>query len=300
MYGRQEVSPLRHVSIGRAASVARQALRTPDNLFFGTTLRPVLVALAVRMAPKRARGVAAIVSPPDPAAPAWYEALYSGAMSDEYKRYMRDEWAHEKRGDVPLFEKLSLEGAQAGLSWATILAKREGYRTAFHGFDIAKCAAMTEGDVSRLLAAESASIVRHRGKIEAVINNARCVQALIDEAKGKPPPPHGHLDALLWSFVGGTPLLNEWPDAKAIPSESETATAMSKALKERGFKFVGPKICYSLMQSCGLIIDHPKGTPEWEAARQRLAHERTDVTEAPAAAAAGSAKRAAKAPRKRK
>ena len=109
------------------------------------------------------------------------------------------------------------------------------------------------------------------------------------------------MDALLWSFVGGTPLLNEWPDAKAIPSESETATAMSKALKERGFKFVGPKICYSLMQSCGLIIDHPKGTPEWEAARQRLAvAQRTDVTEAPAAAAAGSAKRAAKAPRKRK
>ena len=204
--------------------------------------------------------------------PAWYEALYSGAMSDEYKTYMANEWAHEKRGDKPLFEKMCLEGAQAGLSWATILAKREGYRKAFHGFDIKKCAAMTSKDVDKLLATPDATIVRHRGKILSVINNAKCVQALIAEAvASKAKAEHGHFDAFLWSYVDGVPQLNAWPDAKAIPSESETADALSKELKKRGFQFVGPKICYSLMQSCGLIIDHPKGTPEWKAAKERLA-----------------------------
>jgi DNA-3-methyladenine glycosylase I len=111
--------------------------------------------------------------------------------------------------------------------------------------------------------------VRHRGKIEAVVHNARCIQQLIADAAG-PRPAGGHFDAYLWSFVGGVPQLNEWVDAKAIPCESEVAHAMSSALKGRGFKFVGPKTCYSLMQSCGLVIDHPKGTVEWEAARRRL------------------------------
>lgn len=204
---------------------------------------------------------------------AWYESIYSGAMSEEYKAYMADEWGHEKRGDQPLFEKLSLEGAQAGLSWSTILAKREGYRKAFHGFNISKCAKMTSADVDRLLSAESASIIRHRGKIESVIHNAKCVESLIAQAKadGVPTPPHGHFDALLWKFVGGVPKVNAWPSASAIPSESPEASEMSKELKALGFKFVGPKCCYSLMQSCGLVVDHPKGTPEWEAARLRLA-----------------------------
>ena len=192
-------------------------------------------------------------------------------MSDEYKQYMRDEWAHEKRGCQPLFEKLCLEGAQAGLSWATILAKREGYRKAFHNFDISRCAAMTQADVEKLLAAESATIVRHRGKIESIIHNANCVQALIAErAAAGEPAAHGQFDAFLWSFVGGAPVLNDWADAKAIPSESAVANELSRALKARGFKFVGPKICYSLMQSCGLVIDHPKDTAEWAAAKQRL------------------------------
>ena len=160
--------------------------------------------------------------------PAWYERLYSGAMSPEYKQYMATEWGWEKRGDRPLFEKLSLEGAQAGLSWATILAKREGYRTAFHKFDIDKCAAMSSADVNRLLSAESASIVRHPGKVESIINNARCIQQLIRdaEASGTPTPPHGHFDALLWSYVGGSPTLNTRASEEAIPSESEAATAM--------------------------------------------------------------------------
>ena len=214
------------------------------------------------------------LSEPDAVAVAWYESLYSGAMSDEYKRYMREEWGSEKRGDGPLFEKLCLEGAQAGLSWATILAKREGYRRAFHNFDISKCARMTDADVARLLATDDKSIVRHRGKIQSVINNAKCVQRLIQDAAaaavGKPPPEHGYFDDFLWAFVSGAPVLNEWPDAKAIPSESEASRALSKALKTRGFSFVGPTCCYSLMQSCGLVIDHPKGTPEWFAAKQRL------------------------------
>ena len=236
---------------------------------------PLLVAIASRGAtrmPKRARGTEARSIATEQ--PAWYEALYSGAMSDEYKAYMRDEWGHEKRGDRALFEKLSLEGAQAGLSWATILSKREGYRAAFHNFDIAKVARMTATDVDCLISADAARIVRHRGKIESVIHNARCVQELITDASRThtgPVPPHGHFDAFLWSFVGGKPILNGWEDASAIPSESAVADQLSAALKARGFKFVGPKICYSLLQSCGLVIDHPKGTPEFNAAKARLA-----------------------------
>ena len=205
----------------------------------------------------------------------WFEEMYSGAMSEEYKRYMREEWGMEKRGDVPLFEKLSLEGAQAGLSWATILTKRGAYRAAFHDFDIKACAAMGDADTDALCAASGSGagcIVRHRGKITSVANNARCVLRLVEEAeqRGEAQPPHGALDALLWGFVNGVPQLNAWAGAKQIPTDTETSHEMSKALKKLGFSFVGPKICYSLMQSCGLVIDHPKGSHEWEAARRRL------------------------------
>ena len=186
----------------------------------------------------------------------------------------RDEWGHEKRGDQPLFEKLSLEGAQAGLSWATILAKREGYRKAFYGFDIAKCAAMSSKDIDVLLASEPPTIVRHRGKLESVVNNARCILELIEEAEaaGVPKPPHGHFDAFVWSFVNGTPKLSSWEIGKGTrPTMSPMATEMAMALKRRGFRFVGPTCMYSFCQSCGLIIDHPKGSAEWEEARRRLA-----------------------------
>lgn len=208
---------------------------------------------------------------------AWFEQLYSGAMSDEYKAYMRDEWGHEKRGDEALFEKLSLEGAQAGLSWSTILAKREAYRRAFHNFDLQACASMTEADVDALVASAAGSgrdsIVRHRQKVASVPNNARAVLRIIAEAeeRGVPRPPHGHFDAFLWAYVGGVPQLNRWPTIKDIPATSELSEKMSKELKKLGFSFVGPTICYSLLQSCGLIVDHPVGTPEWEAARIRLA-----------------------------
>ena len=239
-------------------------------------------AVAVK-ASKKPRASATVAAPATAAtasaAPSgggsWFEEIYSGAMSEEYKRYMREEWGMEKRGDVPLFEKLSLEGAQAGLSWATILTKREAYRAAFHGFDIKACAAMGDVDADALCAASGSGagcIVRHRGKIASVANNAQCVLRLAGEAeqRGEARPPHGTLDALLWGFVNGVPQLNAWAGAKQIPTDTETSHEMSRALKKLGFSFVGPKICYSLMQSCGLVIDHPKGSREWEAARRRL------------------------------
>jgi DNA-3-methyladenine glycosylase I len=211
--------------------------------------------------------------PQPPAGSTWYGQAFSGSMTDNYRAYMRDEWGWEKRGDVPLFEKLCLEGAQAGLSWATILAKREAYRHAFRGFDIRACAEMTDDDLRYLIEDRSTSgphaIVRHRGKIEAVRHNARKALEIIAEAPAEVPP-HGAFDAFLWAFVGGAPRLNRWSTAKEMPTETDEAIAMAKALKARGFKFVGPKICYSLMQSCGLVVDHPLGTPEWTAASLRL------------------------------
>jgi DNA-3-methyladenine glycosylase I len=202
----------------------------------------------------------------------WAEQIMP-KMSEEYRYYMRDEWGWEKRGDVPLFENLCLEGAQAGLSWATILAKREAYRKAFRGFDIHACAEMTDDELSYLVEDRTTTgphaIVRHRGKIESVRHNARAMLELIAEAPNGVHP-HGAFDAFLWSFVGGKPQLNRWSTAKEMPTETEEAVAMTKALKARGFKFVGPKICYSLMQSCGMVIDHPMGTPEWTAASLRL------------------------------
>ena len=217
-------------------------------------------------APKRARAAMA-------EAPPWFESLYAGAMSDEYKAYMRAEWGAEKRGDVPLFEKLSLEGAQAGLSWATILAKREAYRRAFHSFDVKRCAAMTYDDVDALLSTSSTgrdAIVRHRGKCLSVVNNAKAILRLAEEQADAPCPEHGYFDALIWSFVSGVPQLSAWADPASIPAETATSRAMSDALKARGFSYVGPKICYSLMQSCGLVVDHPVGTPEWRAAKKRI------------------------------
>mmetsp|Transcript_49416 Transcript_49416/g.164973 ORF Transcript_49416/g.164973 Transcript_49416/m.164973 type:complete len:194 (-) Transcript_49416:237-818(-) len=190
---------------------------------------------------------------------------------------MREGWGSEKRGAQPLFEKLCLEGAQAGLSWATILTKREAYRRAFHKFDIKACAAMSAADEERLMQDDGRTgadaIVRNRAKIKSVVKNAQAVLALQREgaARGGSPPRHGHFDAFLWDFVGGKPRLHDRKTGEACPSKDDVSEEMSRALKARGFGFVGPTICYSLMQSCGLIIDHPAGTPEWEAAKKRLA-----------------------------
>jgi len=148
--------------------------------------------------------------------------------------------------DRHLFEMLVLEGAQAGLSWSTILKKREAYRRAFSGFDIAAVASYTQDDVARLLA--DPSIVRNRLKVEAAIKNARGVLEIQEES--------GSLDSFLWQFVGGSPKQNAWTSLAELPVQTEESVAMSKALKKRGFGFVGPTICYAFMQAVGMVNDH--------------------------------------------
>jgi DNA-3-methyladenine glycosylase I len=151
--------------------------------------------------------------------------------------------AHDDRH---LFEMLVLEGAQAGLSWATILRKREGYREAFGGFDPKKVARFDERRVERLL--QNPGIVRNRLKVESAIANARATLAVREEL--------GSLDAYVWSFVDGAPKLNRWRALREIPAETPESRAMSKDMKRRGFRFVGPTVCYAFMQATGLVNDH--------------------------------------------
>ena len=160
-----------------------------------------------------------------------------------YVAYHDDEWGIPVRDERALFELLNLEGAQAGLSWSTILRKRDGYRSAFAGWDIEAIARFGERDVERLLG--DAGIVRHRGKIEAVIGNARATLEL-----------DVPLPELLWSFVDGETKVNHWTTVQEIPASTPGSTAMSKELKRRGFRFVGPTTCYAFMQSAGLVDDH--------------------------------------------
>ena len=169
-----------------------------------------------------------------------------GADDAEYRRYHDEEWGtplHEDRG---LFEKLCLEGFQAGLSWITILRKRPAFRSAFHDFDPQQVSEMTESDVERLL--QDAAIIRHRGKIEATIDNAKAVLAL-DES----------ISNLMWGFAPpstGRRRPVAWSDVPAVTPES---TAMSKELRSKGFRFVGPTTMYALMQSTGMVDDHLAG-----------------------------------------
>ena len=156
-----------------------------------------------------------------------------------YVAYHDEEWGVPSRDPRHLFEMLVLEGAQAGLSWSTILHKREGYRRAFCGFDPAVVAGL---DPEPLL--QDAGIVRNRAKVTAAIGNA-CAWLEQDDAV-----------ELLWSFVGGAPRVNGWRLLAAVPAETDESRAMSKELRRRGFRFVGPTICYSLMQACGLVDDH--------------------------------------------
>jgi DNA-3-methyladenine glycosylase I len=160
-----------------------------------------------------------------------------------YVAYHDEEWGIPERDDRALFELLNLEGAQAGLSWSTILRKREGYRRAFADWDAERIARFGEADVERLLG--DAGIVRHRGKIEAVVGNARATLAL-----DRP------LSDLLWSFVDGEPKVNRWKRVAEIPAQTAESAAMSKELKRRGFRFIGPTTCYAFMQSAGLVDDH--------------------------------------------
>jgi DNA-3-methyladenine glycosylase I len=159
-----------------------------------------------------------------------------------YVAYHDEEWGVPSHDDRHLFEMLILEGAQAGLSWSTILRKREGYRRAFAGFDAERVARFDGKAVERLMT--DASIVRNRAKIEAAIANARATLEV------------GSLDELVWSFVGGRPLQNSWKTIGEIPAETAESKAMSKELKRRGFRFVGPTICYAFMQAVGLVNDH--------------------------------------------
>jgi len=163
-----------------------------------------------------------------------------------YLAYHDEEWGVPSHNDRHLFEMLVLEGAQAGLSWSTILNKREGYWKAFAGFDAAKVARFTPAKVERLLL--DPGIVRNRLKVESAVANAKAVLEVAREL--------GSLDAYLWSFVGGKPIVGRWRSLDNIPSETAESKAMSKDLKRRGFRFVGPTVCYAFMQACGLVNDH--------------------------------------------
>jgi DNA-3-methyladenine glycosylase I len=163
--------------------------------------------------------------------------------------YHDNEWGRPVRNEAGLFEALTLEGAQAGLNWLTILRKRDGYRRAFAGFDPEQVAAFGPAEVERLLG--DASIVRHRGKIESTINNARCILRLREEGMD--------FAKFVWASVDGETRINHWPSLREIPSKTAQSAALSQRLRRAGFRFVGPTTCYALMQAAGLVNDHEVG-----------------------------------------
>jgi DNA-3-methyladenine glycosylase I len=163
-----------------------------------------------------------------------------------YLEYHDREWGVPVHDDVRLFEMLTLEGAQAGLSWSTILHKREGYRRAFAGFDPAKVARFDGRKIERLLS--DPSIVRNVLKVESTVSNARATLAIQGAA--------GSLDAFLWAFVGGAPIVHRCRTLQDVPAETEQSRTMSTELKRMGFRFVGPTVCYAFMQATGMVNDH--------------------------------------------
>ncbi len=163
-----------------------------------------------------------------------------------YMAYHDEDWGVPVHDDQKLFEMLILEGAQAGLSWLTILKKRENYRKAFANFDAETVARYSEDDLARLLT--DPGIVRNRLKIESAVKNARGVLAIQGE--------FGSFDTFLWRYVDGIPQQNSWKSIAELPARTKTSDMMSKDLKRRGFNFVGPTICYALMQSVGMVNDH--------------------------------------------
>src|SRR5258708_3207749 len=166
-----------------------------------------------------------------------------------YIKYHDEEWGVPSRDDRHLFEMLILEGAQAGLSWITILRKRENYRRAFDRFDVKKIAKYSARKVKTLL--NDAGIVRNRLKIESTVDNARAFAAVEKE--------FGSFDKFIWSFVGDRPIVTRRRSMREIPARTRESDAMSKALMKRGFRFVGSTICYAFMQACGLVDDHLTG-----------------------------------------
>ncbi len=163
-----------------------------------------------------------------------------------YIQYHDAEWGVPVHDDRRLFEMLILEGAQAGLNWITILKKREGYRAAFDQFDAEKIARYDDAKVAALLA--NPGIIRNRLKVQAAVSNAQAFLRVREE--------FGTFDAYIWSFVGSQPIVNHWQTLSEIPAETTESKAMSKDLLKRGFRFVGPTICYAFMQATGLVNDH--------------------------------------------
>jgi DNA-3-methyladenine glycosylase I len=167
--------------------------------------------------------------------------------------YHDQEWGVPQHDDRVLFELLTLEGAQAGLSWMTILRKRDGYRRAFAAFDPARVATYEKADIERLLG--DASIVRNRAKIESTVNNA----AAVLDTQGE----YGSFAAYLWAFVGGTPVQNAWRDLADLPAQTDLSKRISRELKRRGFRFVGPTTVYAFLQAAGFVNDHVVDCTRW-------------------------------------
>lgn len=163
--------------------------------------------------------------------------------------YHDEEWGVPLHDDRGLFEMLTLEGAQAGLSWRTILDRREEYRRVFHDFDIERAATMTDAELQRVL--RDSGVIRNRLKVFSVRGNARAALAKIVE--------HGSFDAYLWSFVDGTPIVTRRRSAGEVPARTDVSDRMSKTLRKAGFSFVGSTICYAFMQATGMVDDHLSG-----------------------------------------
>jgi len=183
----------------------------------------------------------------------WAEA------SPRYAAYHDDEWGVPVHDDRVFFEFLILEGAQAGLSWSTILDKRDGYREAFAAFDPAKVARFDARRVAKLVA--NPAIVRNRLKIESSVSNARVFLDVRRE--------HGSFDRYVWAFVGGRPIRNRWRSLADVPASTEESDALSRDLKRRGFRFVGTTIIYAFMQATGLVNDHLIACPRWKGVQAR-------------------------------
>ena len=178
-------------------------------------------------------------------APQLVRCPWVGIAEPIYARYHDQEWGVPQPDDRALFEKLVLEGFQAGLSWLTILKKRENFRSAFHGFDPERIARYGAKDVARLM--RDPGIVRNRLKVEATIDNARAVLRLAERTR---------LSTFVWGFLDGRPQINRHKSLKTVPAETPTSKAISKALKSEGFRFVGPTTVYAFMQSTGMVNDH--------------------------------------------
>lgn len=163
-----------------------------------------------------------------------------------YITYHDEEWGVPQYDSQKLFEMLCLEGQQAGLSWITILKKRQHYRKVFEDFDPLKISKFTTKNVEMLTS--DPGIVRHKGKIEAIINNSKCFLKMENDGD--------NFSEFIWSFTDNKPIINYWENHKEIPADTDISKAMSKALKNKGFKFIGSTICYAFMQACGLVNDH--------------------------------------------